>query len=198
MPLLLIAIAVVAVIGVGTYVVTKEDTDSPLEIQTEAIARPEESTETEVEVVAEPEDEPEPVAETPAEVEVAAPAAEPVVSTPAPAVIEEVPAPAPVVATTFVDGTYNTEVSYLTPSRKSHDMVITLSVENDVVTKAAVTYDGISGPSNSHHKRFDTNYQSGVVGVALDEISLSRVGGASLTTNAFNEAVTNIEAKARS
>lgn len=95
----------------------------------------------------------------------------------------------------FRNGSYTTEASYFTPARTRHDMDITLTVTDDIVTDAAITYDG-GAPETGHHRRFDSAYRDAVIGVALDEISLARVGGASLTSEAFNEAVDTIEQQA--
>ena len=99
------------------------------------------------------------------------------------------------VAATGVSGTYVAEASYLTPRRTNHDIEVSLTLEDNVVTAAEVLYDGESNASTPNHSSFDAAYESEVIGKSLDEISLSRVGGASLTSNAFNEAVAEIRAQ---
>jgi hypothetical protein len=75
-------------------------------------------------------------------------------------------------------------------------MAVTLTVASGVVTDAAITYDGqSSGFSNPNHERFDAAYKAEVIGKNLSEVSLSRVGGASLTSKAFNDAVAKIAAQ---
>jgi hypothetical protein len=95
----------------------------------------------------------------------------------------------------FRNGAYTTEASYFTPARTRHDMDITLTVADGVVTDASITYDG-GAPETGHHRRFDSAYRDAVIGVPLDEVSLARVGGASLTSEAFNEAVDTIQQQA--
>lgn len=90
---------------------------------------------------------------------------------------------------------YTENVSYLTPARTEHKMAVTLKVANGVVTEADVVYDGGAGFSNQNQERFDGAFASEVVGKPLAEISLSRVGGASLSSAAFNEAVAKIVAQ---
>lgn len=92
-------------------------------------------------------------------------------------------------------GTFSTDSSYLTPRRTEHTVELTLTVENDVVTDAVVTFDGNPAGqySNDNQARFDAAYQSEVIGKSLDDIALSRVGGASLTSQAFNEAVAEVK-----
>ena len=75
-------------------------------------------------------------------------------------------------------------------------MAVTLSVADGIVTDASVTFDGqSSGFSNPNHERFNAAYKPEVVGKKLTEVSLSRVGGASLTSKAFNDAVAKIVAQ---
>lgn len=90
---------------------------------------------------------------------------------------------------------YTENVSYLTPARTEHKMAVTLKVANGIVTEADVVYDGGAGYSNPSQERFDGAVSAEVIGKPLAEISLSRVGGASLSTNAFNEAVLKIQAQ---
>lgn len=104
---------------------------------------------------------------------------------------------APTTETSFADGSYTTQASYFTPRRTEHLMDITLTVENDVVTDASIIWDGDATPKTPSHSGFDVAYKAEVVGQPLSEINLSRVGGASLTSDAFNEAVDTIEAEAR-
>jgi hypothetical protein len=52
-------------------------------------------------------------------------------------------------------------------------------------------------PKTPSHTGFDTAYEAEVVGQPLDDLRLSRTGGASLTSDAFNEAVTDIKQQAR-
>lgn len=92
--------------------------------------------------------------------------------------------------------TFTADVSYLTPARTSHDMKVSLTVDNaGVVTDANIIYDNGDGFSNGHQERFDKAYKTEVIGKSLENISLSRVGGASLTSGGFNEAVAKIRAE---
>ena len=102
------------------------------------------------------------------------------------------PAPTPAVAS---GQTYSEKVSYLTPARTEHKMNISLTVAAGLVTGASIVYDEGAGFSNGHQERFDNAYKAQVVGKSLENISLSRVGGASLTSEAFNRAVASIAAK---
>lgn len=91
--------------------------------------------------------------------------------------------------------TFTGSGTYLTPARSSHKIDVTLTVEAGIVTAADVVYDDGDGFSNPNQERFDGAYEAQVIGKSLSEISLSRVGGASLTSEAFNQAVAEIRAQ---
>jgi hypothetical protein len=121
------------------------------------------------------------------------------IETEAPVAIEEVPElasddnSAEAIASALP---YTASVSYLTPSRTSHDMEVTLIINsNGIVEDASIVYDNGDGFSNGHQERFDNNYRSLVVGQSLETIDLATVAGASLTTEAFNEAVAKVRAE---
>ncbi len=99
------------------------------------------------------------------------------------------PTPEPTVGASFTEN-----VSYLTPARTEHKMAVTLTVEGGVVTDSSIVYDGGEGFSNPNQERFDAAYKVEVIGKPLSDIALSRVGGASLTSEAFNQAVVKIAA----
>ena len=98
-------------------------------------------------------------------------------------------------ATVVAANTFSGTGSYLTPARTTHELEVTLTVQDGIVTAADVIYDGGEGFSNPNQERFDAAFEAQVIGKSLDNISLSRVGGASLTTEAFNQAVAAIKAQ---
>lgn len=169
MPIAVIALIVLAAVGAGAYFFTTTPTTEPSTITQEEVARPaEEEVETETEALAIASDSTEP---------------EPTSDT----------------SSIYTDGTYRATGSYLTPRRTSHDIEVELTIENDIVIASNVLYDGqASGFSNDNQARFDSTYQTEVIGQPLDSINLSRVGSASLTSNAFNEAKAKIASEARS
>jgi hypothetical protein len=84
---------------------------------------------------------------------------------------------------------------YTTPARITHDIDVTLTLEGDVVSDVVVDFDKGKGPANDYQKRFASSYRTEVVGKKLSEVSLARVGGASLTSGGFNEAVAAIKSQ---
>ncbi|MFW6210396.1 MAG: FMN-binding protein [Patescibacteria group bacterium] len=165
----------VALIGTGTYLLTnrtEESTTEPVTATRDETTRPAEDETTNV------------AADTPTTPPESTTTAEESNTTSEPD--EATAASAP----------YNATVNYLTPARTSHEVDVTLSLDRDgVVTGATVTYDNKDGYSNSHQERFDAAFRDEVVGQPLNTIELSQVGGASLTSEAFNEAVAKIAAQ---
>jgi len=125
----------------------------------------------------------EPVAEINDEAAAAAPAA----------VIDSAPA-ATAEAAAATTQQFVAQASYFTPRRTKHDMVITLELDGTTIIDANITYDG--GPAvTPSHSGFDRAYGAEVIGQDINNVELSRVGGASLTSVAFNQGVAEIRAQ---
>lgn len=105
------------------------------------------------------------------------------------------PTPTPTTPTyDYENGTYTSHISYRTPDG-NYSMDVTLTISNDKVVASDISYDSKT-LRDSYTTRFNKSYETYVTGKNLDSVSLSRVGGASLTSNAFNKAVADIKAKA--
>lgn len=102
--------------------------------------------------------------------------------------------PVPVNTNDYKNGSYSTQTSYRTPDG-TYQMDVTLTVSNDKIIAATVGYDS-QGARDGYSKRFSSAYKSAIIGQDLGSANLSRVGGASLTTNAFNKAVSSIRTQA--
>jgi hypothetical protein len=97
----------------------------------------------------------------------------------------------------YKDGQHKTQVTYQTPKRDVYLMDVSLTVVNDIVTDAEIAYSQ-GAEKDPNAQKFDAAYRVEVIGKDIDSINLSRVGGASLTTGAFNNALANIKADAKS
>jgi cytoskeletal protein RodZ len=105
------------------------------------------------------------------------------------------PTPAPIVDNnTYSNGTYYATKSYRTPDG-TYQMNVSVTVKNDAVTGSTLSFDA-NGSRDGYSKRFSSGYQNQVIGQDLGGLSLSRVGGASLTTKAFNSALDTIRSQA--
>lgn len=115
-----------------------------------------------------------------------------------------IPTPAPVTPknptvpakNTYRNGSYSAKVAY-SPKGLPDTIVTNLTISNDKVTAVSIVDD----PSNAKSKRYVDSFKSAlsgaVVGKSLSGLSLSRVGGASLTTPAFNQTLDAIRNQAK-
>ena len=101
------------------------------------------------------------------------------------------------VAPKMITGTFTENSSYVTPKKTTFSIALTLTVSDNIITDAHIAYDGLNeGYSTPGQERFDAEYKEEVIGKNIREVSLSRVGGASLTSKSFNEAVDKMLEKA--
>ena len=97
----------------------------------------------------------------------------------------------------YKDGTYTAEGSYQTPETVE-TISVTLTLESDVVTAVEVTGDPQARESEQYQSEFIGGIQDEVVGKNIDDLSVDRVGGSSLTSGGFNAAVDEIRTEAAS
>jgi uncharacterized protein with FMN-binding domain len=95
----------------------------------------------------------------------------------------------------YADGTYSAEGSYATPETVE-TITVTLTLADDVVTAVEVVGDPQKSESEEYQGRFIGGISDEVVGKRVDELSVSRVAGSSLTSGGFNEAVEAIKTEA--
>jgi hypothetical protein len=98
----------------------------------------------------------------------------------------------------YNNGSYDINTSYLAPNRANHTVAVSFTLTNDVVTAAKISFGGDEvATSKGYQNKFVAAYESQVIGKKLDNIKLSRVGGASLTSNAFNDAIAKVKVAAK-
>lgn len=100
--------------------------------------------------------------------------------------------------TDYQNGTYVFESSYTVPSGHEEPIRVSLTLNNDIVTDADVQVQGVVGTSRLYQGKFLKAYEAEIEGKDIDDLSLSRVGGSSLTTGAFNKALLDIKIQASS
>ncbi len=178
MPIVLIVVGLAVAVGLGSYFFRPDETAN-------------QGNDLVVEVPAE---------ETPIEMPVEVPADE-VIETETVTETPTIPSPTPSVptpVTVYENGTFSATAPYTAPGNAKHNVAVSLTLSGDIVTGATVSYSGDKvDTSTNFQNRFSNAYQAQVIGKKLDSISLSRVGGASLTSNAFNNAVNQIKASAK-
>ena len=101
----------------------------------------------------------------------------------------------PASSSTYADGTYTAEGSYATPE-SVETIVVTVTLENDIITAVDVTGDPQKRESEEYQGRFIGGIADVVVGQDIDQISVSRVAGSSLTSGGFNQAIDTIKSEA--
>jgi len=101
----------------------------------------------------------------------------------------------PATGSAYTDGTYTAEGSYQTPE-SVEKVSVTLTLEGDVVTDVEVTGDPQARESQQYQSQFIGGIADEVVGKSIDDISVSRVAGSSLTSGGFNKAVEEIKSEA--
>lgn len=97
---------------------------------------------------------------------------------------------------TYKDGTYTVSDTYPSPGG-IEDIKVVLTVKDNTVSAVEVTQEANQRESAEYQGRFQEGYKSKVIGKALSSLSLSRSSGASLTTNAFNDALEEIRQQAK-
>jgi hypothetical protein len=95
----------------------------------------------------------------------------------------------------YTDGTYTAEGSYATPE-SVETIAVTVTLEDDVITEVAVVGDPQKSESEEYQGRFIGGIADVVVGQDIDQISVSRVAGSSLTSGGFNQAIDAIKSDA--
>lgn len=100
-------------------------------------------------------------------------------------------------ATTYADGTYTADGSYQTPETVE-SVSVTLTIADGVVKEVKVTGDPQAPETKEYQAKFIDGISDEVVGVALDDLKVSRVSGSSLTSGGFNQAVESIKEQAAS
>lgn len=98
-------------------------------------------------------------------------------------------------ATEYADGTYTAEGSYQTPETVEQ-ISVTLTLADGVVTAVEVTGDPQAPETEQYQGQFIDGIDEEIVGVALDDLNVSRVAGSSLTSGGFNAAVEDIKEQA--
>ena len=96
---------------------------------------------------------------------------------------------------TYKDGTYTADGSYQTPETVEK-ISVSITVKSDTVTAVEVTGDPQASETKHYQSQFIGGISAQVVGKRLDEISVSRVSGSSLTSKGFNQALAVIRTEA--
>ncbi len=98
-------------------------------------------------------------------------------------------------STDYTDGSYSATGDYQSPGGpESVDVELTLAA--GVVTELTVTGNASSGNAERYQSEFEGGIQDVVVGKNIDELSVDKVAGSSLTSDGFNDAIEQIKSDA--
>jgi uncharacterized protein with FMN-binding domain len=92
----------------------------------------------------------------------------------------------------YRDGTYSAIGSYLSPGGQE-SIELTVTIENGVITDTELVQNATDREARQYQSAFAGGYSELVVGRDVNEVSLSRVAGSSLTSNGFNDALEQIK-----
>lgn len=95
----------------------------------------------------------------------------------------------------YKDGSYSAVASYSVP-RGSNSLTVNVTIKNDIIEVVTTSHNYTDGDSEMYTDSFDSQLSSAVVGKSLNGLSISRIGGASLTTSGFDEALSIIRTNA--
>ena len=108
------------------------------------------------------------------------------------------PTPSAQSSSSYKDGSYSATTKYQVPEESNlNSITIKLNLESGAIKSLSLETSYEAQESAKYDRNFKNSINSKVVGKKLDSASLSRVGGASLTTEAFNEALTKIMQQAK-
>lgn len=100
------------------------------------------------------------------------------------------------ISSVYKDGTYTVAGNYISPGG-AEEIDVTLTIANDVITDSNLEPKATLQASVKFQNQFAQAYKTQVVGKKLSELSLSKVAGASLTTQGFNNALEKIKAQSK-
>lgn len=98
----------------------------------------------------------------------------------------------------YADGDYQADGSYTSPGGRE-TIGVNLSLADGVITAVSVDNPATTNPNSLRYQGdFIAGIADEVVGVAIEDVEVDRVGGSSLTSGGFNEALDDIMAQAQS
>jgi len=96
----------------------------------------------------------------------------------------------------YKDGTYTASSSYNVPHGNTNSMSATVTVSGGNITAVSTNNNYSDGESAMYVDSFKSSVSSAAVGSSLANASFSRIGGASLTTQAFDSVLDQIRTQA--
>lgn len=95
----------------------------------------------------------------------------------------------------YADGTYTETGAYVSPAGPS-EVTVEITLAGDSVTAVTVTPLQTDPTAKGFQTKFADGIADVIVGHDIDTLAVSRVGGSSLTSGGFNDALAKIKADA--
>ena len=96
----------------------------------------------------------------------------------------------------YKDGNYTAKGDYYTPGGRG-TIALNITIKANVITDASIEMGAAGGVSIQYQDAFNAAYKDSVVSKNVNNVSLSRVAGASLTTDGFNTVLEQIKSDAK-
>ena len=96
----------------------------------------------------------------------------------------------------YKDGSYTAVGDYNSPGG-AEQIGITLVLKNDVIVDATASPKATRPQSVNFQQQFSAGFKVMIVGKNIDEVSLDKVSGSSLTPKGFNDAIAKIKVQAK-
>jgi uncharacterized protein with FMN-binding domain len=95
----------------------------------------------------------------------------------------------------YADGDYSAEGDYVSPAGPS-TVLVEITIQNDSVAAVTVTPEQTDPTAKGFQTQFANGIADIIVGRDIDILAVTRVGGSSLTSGGFNDALAKIKAEA--
>lgn len=95
----------------------------------------------------------------------------------------------------YKDGTYSATGSYSTPGGRE-SIGATIQIKDGIITSSDLDQHAITGEAKEYQAKFASGYKASVVGKNIEDVSLTRVAGSSLTSTGFNSIIEQIKTDA--
>jgi uncharacterized protein with FMN-binding domain len=101
------------------------------------------------------------------------------------------------VSTAVKDGTYSATANYSVPHGWQNNIKVTVTISGGAISTVSADHDYSDQESGYYIDSFDADISATVSGDTLSDAYAGRVGGASLTSSAFNDALQTILSEAQ-
>jgi hypothetical protein len=105
--------------------------------------------------------------------------------------------PTQITSTVFKNGTYKYIQNYDVPKGGQNTLIAEITVENDTVTAISASSTFEDRDSVPYINGFKSSVNGAVVAKKLASLSVSRIGGASLTSGAFANVISKLQSEAK-